>query len=347
MERIKKALEEARLQRERTLRSEYAQLRARHAAGTASAAARFDAATEARIRDINALRVLSPARVDAIVALGQVFGLASGESVLAAGEETDARHFLIEGAVQYLAGEQVVRRLAADGPGAHEALDDAGPQPWAVVTERPSRILRVPRELFEGELPRLAVAAAGPPQAAAGDAPRLPEPPPPAAGRERLGEALRLLEQRVRAHVQAQRARERAACEEKTRRHVEALKGAAQAELRRRYDELKQRAEAELRRKLGELRRRDRERLLEHEARLRERHAVLQRIARRYAHEKTELQHARRQLEDKLRAAEALHRELAELGRAVSLQLEDLDSVFDGEGAPLLESTLSPLSGAD
>jgi hypothetical protein len=172
--------------------------------------------------------------------------------------------------------------------------------------------------------------------------------PPPAAGdRARLDEALRLLERRLRRHVEDQRARERAACEARFRQQVEALKLTAQAELRRRYDELRQRAEGELRRKLGELRRRDRELLLENESRLRERHAQLQRIARRCAHERTELQHARRQLEDKLRAADAIHRELFELGRTVSLQLDDLDQVFDTEGMPALDSTLAPRTDED
>jgi CRP-like cAMP-binding protein len=330
MDRFRKALEEARARREEGLRAEFEQLRSRHAGGELSAGPRFDAATEHRIRRLQPLRGLPTEGLATVSALGQVFGLGSGELVFEAGDAGDFAHFLLEGAVEFRDGDTVVSRLDADDPGALEALDQPGVQPFSLCAARPTRVFRIPRALLEG----------GPPPSAA-------VPAPDASDRARLDEALRMLERRLRAHIGNERARERAACEGRFKQQVEALKAAANGELRRRYDELKQRAEDELRRRLAELRRRDRERLQESETLLRERHAQLRRIARRYLRERDELRHARRQLEDKLRAADALHRELAELGRALSLHLEELDGVFDAEGTSALDSTLGQAAPAD
>lgn len=356
MERIKKALDDARAMREQALRDGRVA-----AAGTTP---RFDAATEQRIRELTPLRELPAARRDAAIAHGQVFGLPPGTLVFAAGEVTEHAHFLLEGAVQYSDGERGAWLLGAEDPDALLPLDEPGAQRWTLIAQRTARIFRVPRALLApladatpaaaateapaGQRPESAAErtqpwlGGAPGEAGADEAwaglrsqPGLPAASPDGAGRTRLDGAMRVLEQRLRRHVEEVRAQERAAAELKLRRQLEELKAGAQAELRRRFDELKQRAEAELRRKLTQLRARDREMLLESETRLRERHALLQRIAKRYAHEKNEIQHARRQLEEKLRAADAIHRELYELGRNVSLQLEDLDHVFvEADDAP-------------
>ncbi len=355
MERIKKALEDARVMREQALRD------GRPAAATEP---RFDAATEHRLRELTPLRELPAAQLEAAVAGGQVFGLAPGTLVFAAGDVNDHAHFLLDGAVRYTDGERGAWLLGAEDTDALLPLDEPGPQRWTLTAQRPSRIFRVPRALLDpndgrtpfapsasavetlGSRPELAQERTqpgrhGPSGEASADEdwtafrahPGLAA--PDGGGRGRLDAALKVLEQRLRRHIEDVRAQERAAAELKLRRQFDELKAGAQAELRRRFDELKQRAEAELRRKLTQLRARDREMLLESETRLRERHALLQRIAKRYAHEKNEIQHARRQLEEKLRAADAIHRELYELGRNVSLQLEDLDHVFvEAEDAP-------------
>jgi hypothetical protein len=338
MERIKKALEDARVMREQALR-----------AGAADATApRFDPAAEHRIRELTPLRELPAAQLEAALAGGQIFGLAPGTVVFAAGDVDEHAHFLLDGAVQYTDGERGAWLLAAEDPDALLPLDEPGAQRWTLTAQRPARIFRVPRALLD---PADADARGPRPESAAertqpslGGAPGetlpdedwtglrdglgLPGASADGDGRARLDAALKVLAQRLRRHVEDVRAQERAAVELKFRRQLDDLKAGAQAELRRRFDDLKQRAEAELRRKLTQLRARDRATLLENETRLRERHALLQRIARRYAHEKNEIQHARRQLEEKLRAADAIHRELYELGRSVSLQLEDLDHVF-------------------
>jgi len=104
--------------------------------------------------------------------------------------------------------------------------------------------------------------------------------------------------------------------------------------MRHKLLELKQKAEAELRRKLVKLRERDKEVMAQREALLRERYAQLQRIAHRFTHQKAQIQHAKRELEEKLRAADVIHRELNELGQYVTRQLDDLDHVFGGSAAP-------------
>jgi len=340
MERIKKALDDARAKREQALRD-------------AGAVPRFDAATELRIRELVPLRELAAAQRDAAIAHGQVFGLPAGTLVFAAGEVNEHAHFLLEGAVQYTDGERGAWLLGAEEPDALLPLDEPGPQRWTLTVQQAARIFRVPRAWLDpagAPAPAAEIERPRPESATERTQPWLGVPPeaadvddawpasparaglatasPAGGGRARLDAALKVLEQRLRRHVEEVRAQERAAAELKLRRQLEELKTGAQAELRRRFDELKQRAEAELRRKLTQLRARDREMLLENETRLRERHALLQRVAKRYAHEKNEIQHARRQLEEKLRAADAIHRELYELGRNVSLQLEDLDHVF-------------------
>jgi hypothetical protein len=350
MERIKKALDDARAMREQALRD-----------GTSAAGIepRLDAATEHRIRELMLLRELPAAQIEATLALGQVFSLAPGDTVFAAGDINEHAHFLIEGAVQYADGARGAWHLGAEEPDALLPLDEPGAQRWTLTAERPALIFRVPRALLDPEPQRVASTPAEkgrdqrPESAEERTQPWLGRKPgapameeswtgfrsqaallassPETGGHARLDAAFGVLEQRLRRHVEEVRAQERAAAEVKLRRHIEELKLGAQAELRRRFDELKQRAESELRRKLTQLRSRDRDLLLQNETRLRERHAQLQRVAKRYAQQQNALQHVRRQLEEKLHAADAMHRELYELGRNVSLQLEDLDQVFDAD----------------
>ncbi len=378
MERIKKALEEARAARELALKAELERLvqnRAQAAVAPDTAEPRFDPVTERRIREFMPLRGLPADRLQSAIALGQVFGLATGEIIFAAGDRHEYSHFLLEGAVQFLEEERVMRRLDATDIEALRPLDEPGMQRWTAAAEMPSRIFRVPRALLGGRDDLSATVAPMPPatyadthsgeelaelvaridaerhhtpaepaattspleatnydfdlngvMGEAGLAP--PASPPPlieqqqqrqnAGPRDRLAEAMSVLEQRLRRHIAEVRAQERANCE---------------ARMRHRLLELKQKAETELRRKLVKLRERDKEMLAQREALMRDRYAQLQRIAHRFTHQKAQIQHARRELEEKLRAADAIHRELNELGQNVTRQLEDLDSVFGSSGA--------------
>lgn len=138
--------------------------------------------------------------------------------------------------------------------------------------------------------------------------------PPP---RDRLGQVCADLEARLRIHVENVRAAERRAYD---------------ARLARRMAQLRERAVAELKRKLVKLRSRDRELLAEKERTLRERYAELARLTHRITHQKAQLKQARRQLEEKLHAAEEIHHELARIGQSVTRQLEDLDGLMAPDG---------------
>lgn len=376
MERIKKALEEARAAREQALKAELERLvhdRAQAAVASDAVEPRFDPVTERRIREFMPLRGLPADRLQSAIALGQVFGLATGELVFAAGDRHEYSHFLLEGAVQFVEGERVIRHLDATDIEALRPLDEPGTQRWTAAAEVPSRIFRVPRALLGGpddlsatvapmppatyadthsgeELAALVAridaerhrtpvepaAAASPLEATSydfdlnglmGDEGLPPVPPPlqeqhrqqDTMARDRLAEAMFVLEQRLRRHIAEVRAQERANYETR---------------MRHKLLELKQKAEAELRRKLVKLRERDKEVIAQREALLRDRYAQLQRIANRFTHQKAQIQHAKRELEEKLRAADAIHRELNELGQHVTRQLDDLDQVFGGSAAP-------------
>jgi len=377
MERIKKALEEARAAREQALKAELERLvqdRAQASVAADTYEPRFDPVTERRIREFMPLRGLPADRLQSAIALGQVFGLATGELVFAAGDRHEYSHFLLEGAVQFFEGERVMRRLDATDIEALRPLDEPGTQRWTAAAEVPSRIFRVPRALLGGPDDLSATVAPMPPatyadthsgeelaalvaridverHAAPAAAPvsvspleatsydfdlnglmgeeALPSPSPlpqieqhhqqDGAARDRLAEAMFVLEQRLRRHIAEVRAQERANYETR---------------MRHRLLELKQKAEAELRRKLVKLRERDKEVIAQREALLRDRYAQLQRIANRFTHQKAQIQHARRELEEKLRAADTIHRELNEIGQHVSRQLDDLDHVFGGDVRP-------------
>lgn len=375
MERIKKALEEARAAREQALRAELERLVHNRAQATVTAEPvepRFDPATERRIREFMPLRGLPADKLQAAIALGQVFGLATGEIIFAVGDRHEYSHFLLEGAVQFLEDERQVRRLDATDIEALRPLDEPGTQRWTAAADGPTRVFRVPRALLGGPDDLSATIAPMPPATYADthsgaelaelvaridaerhppaveepapspleatnydfdinglmtDAPPLPPPPPPLvqqhqqqdqSGKDRLAEAMAVLEQRLRRHIAEIRAQERANYDTR---------------MRHKLLELKQKAEVELKRKLVSLRERDKEVLAQREALLRDRYAQLQRIANRFTHQKAQIQHAKRELEEKLRAAETIHRELSEIGQNVSRQLDDLDNVFGpGQG---------------
>lgn len=370
MERIKKALEEARAAREQALRAELERLvqnRAQATAAAEQAEPRFDPVTERRIREFMPLRGLPADRLQAAIALGQVFGLATGEIVFAAGDRHEYSHFLLEGAVQFLEDERSVRRLDATDIEALRPLDEPGSQRWSAAADGPTRIFRVPRALLGGPDDLSATVAPMPPATYADthsgaelaelvariDTERhrasspeqavtplestnydfdinglmgepLPAPAPPPlleqhqqqdhSGKDRLAEAMAVLEHRLRRHIAEVRAQERANYDTR---------------MRHKLLELKQKAEAELRRKLIAVRARDKELIAQREALMRDRYAQLQRIANRFTHQKAQIQHAKRQLEEKLRAADTIHRELNEIGQTVSRQLDDFDNVFN------------------
>ncbi len=193
------------------------------------------------------------------------------------------------------------RTFAVSNQAAAEAMDPAAGE----RLERTSYTVDVDRLLGETTIARPVPAVSA-------------EPPVRGAPHDALGVAFADLESRLRAHLAAVRAAERSAFD---------------ARLQRRMQALRERAVEELKRKLVKLRSRDRDLLAAKERALRERYAELARITHRITHQKAQIQQARRQLEDKLRAAEEIHLELSRIGQAVTRQLDDLDGLMGEEGA--------------
>ncbi|MCP5146089.1 MAG: cyclic nucleotide-binding domain-containing protein [Gammaproteobacteria bacterium] len=98
-----------------------------------------------------------------------------------------------------------------------------------------------------------------------------------------------------------------------------------QAYLNSRVERMQSRAREIIQQRLKEARARDREIMRQNEDKLREHYDKLRQLANRVTHQKAELKRARQQLEEKLRAAEALQRELAQLGQTMTRELADLD----------------------
>jgi CRP-like cAMP-binding protein len=139
----------------------------------------------------------------------------------------------------------------------------------------------------------------------------------PEATQDPIGSVLHELEKAVRVQIEAVRKRER----EQIEQHVKT-----------RVARIRKRAEQMLREKLLEARARDRARNKAVEKQLRQHYERLTRLANKITHQKAEIQRARHQLEQKLRAAHEVHRELAQLGQTMTRELDNLEGMMpDGE----------------
>lgn len=135
---------------------------------------------------------------------------------------------------------------------------------------------------------------------------------------DEIGRFTRELEGRFRRYVEQVRAQER-------RR--------AQAQLQLHVKRLQQLAEQQLRAKVITIRDRYQAAFVGKEKKLRERYEHLIAMANKMTRQKAAIYQARRQLEDKLRVAEQVHNELAQIGLNVTRQLNDLEGMIPDEGA--------------
>ena len=92
--------------------------------------------------------------------------------------------------------------------------------------------------------------------------------------------------------------------------------------------QIRKRAEELIREKLLLARARDKEQKKQAEERLRQNYEKLKRMANKITHQKAEIQRARRQLQQKLLAADEVHRQLADLGESMTQQLDNLDGMM-------------------
>jgi rhodanese-related sulfurtransferase len=131
-----------------------------------------------------------------------------------------------------------------------------------------------------------------------------------------IAEAIRALETAFREEIENVRREER----ERIERHVQG-----------RVAHIRKRAEEIIREKLLLARARDKERTKLAEERLRQNYEKLKRMANKITHQKAEIQRARHQLQQKLLAAEEVHRQLADLGQTMTQQLDNLDGMMPEE----------------
>jgi hypothetical protein len=123
----------------------------------------------------------------------------------------------------------------------------------------------------------------------------------------------RELEVRFRHYVETVRAQERQRAQAQLQLHVKRLKQLAEQQLRVKVDTIRERYQAAH---------------LTKEKKLRERYENLIVMANKMTRQKAAIYQARRQLEDKLRMAEQVHNELAQIGLTVTRQLNDLEGMI-------------------
>ena len=119
------------------------------------------------------------------------------------------------------------------------------------------------------------------------------------------------------------------------RRYVDVVRSEerkrAQAQLQVHVKRLQKLAEQQLRGKMETIRDRYHEAYLAKEKKLRERYGHLITLTNTVTRQKAAIYQARRQLEDKLRLAEQVHNELAQIGLNVTRQLSDLEGMIPDE----------------
>lgn len=127
--------------------------------------------------------------------------------------------------------------------------------------------------------------------------------------------------------------------ESELRQHVENVRNAerahAQIRIKAYAAKLKAKAEEEIRAKVKIVRSRYEQAHAARELDLRKRYEQLLALANRLARQKAEIYQARHQMEEKLKRAEQLHRELSELGGMVSHQLDQIDGLLPTDDSEL------------
>ncbi|MGE0383701.1 MAG: cyclic nucleotide-binding domain-containing protein [Gammaproteobacteria bacterium] len=134
---------------------------------------------------------------------------------------------------------------------------------------------------------------------------------------DEIGAFARDFQQRVAAWVQQQTASQRSQLEAEFEARTSRIKDAAVHEIRRNAQELKKRylaAYADKERKL-----------IERERQLQSNYDRLMALATRISRQKAEIGQQRKLLEEKLGAADELHRQLADIGKAVTTQIDNLE----------------------
>jgi len=139
------------------------------------------------------------------------------------------------------------------------------------------------------------------------------KPTPAAESGDELNQILAELETRLRRWAESATAAERARFQEQLQARVANIKRAAEHQMRRNAEKIRQSLQAEQKKK---------------EQRLQKRYEHLMTLANRISRQKAEIQQARKQIDEKLKAADALHREVTQLGENMSRQIGDLEGLM-------------------
>jgi len=140
---------------------------------------------------------------------------------------------------------------------------------------------------------------------------------PPAPSDDALRVLTRTFEDHLRDYVDAVRQAERDRVLAKARKQIQ---------------KLKKQAEDQLREKLRAINSRYAAAYAGRDADIRKRYAQLLNLANRLAQQKGEINRARQLIDEKLKRAEQLHRELTDLGGQVSTSLDELDDALVDDG---------------
>ena len=361
MERIKEALNAARAERDRRVSD----------SDVVNGVAR-------RLRLFSNFEHLGEDARRAVVAVGEVLDIDSGEAICSLGERDERVNYLLEGMVRIETADGSTRDLhAGDGPARH-ALDEPGYKVAGITATHPSRIFRVDpsrlpgtplpgnaeaaptsayAETFSGQqlamlvgalrnehrgLNGVASAPGNTVEVAVGDqtlgvdieladlestrtpplsrdepddsvatyrpTPVVAEPPA-----DPLHGMTRAFEAELRGYINGIRTDERARAQTKLKGYAEKLKAQAEEQLRSKVKAVKARFE---------------QAHVTREQDIRRRYEQLLDLANRLTRQKAEINQARQQIEEKLKRAETLHRELAELGGVVSGHLDEIDGML-------------------
>lgn len=364
MERIKEALNAARAERDRRVSD----------SDVVNGVAR-------RLRLFSNFEHLGEDARRAVVAVGEVLDIDSGEAICSLGERDERVNYLLEGMVRIETADGSTRDLhAGDGPARH-ALDEPGYKVARITATHPSRIFRVDptrlpgtplpgnadaaptsayAETFSGQQLAMLVGAlrnehrglhgvASAPdntvEVAVGDrtlgvdielpdlestrtpplyrdepddsvATYTPAPVVAEAPADPLHGMTRAFEAELRRYINGIRTEERARAQTKLKGYAEKLKAQAEEQLRSKVKAVKARFE---------------QAHVSREQDIRKRYQQLLDLANRLTRQKAEINQARQQIEEKLKRAETLHRELAELGGVVSGHLDEIDGMLPAD----------------
>lgn len=362
MERIKEALNAARAERDRRLND----------GDIVNGVAR-------RLRLFSNFEHLGEDARRAVVAVGEVLDIDSGEAICSLGERDERVNYLLEGMVRIETADGTTRDLhAGDGPARH-ALDEPGYKVAAIVATHPCRIFRID----PATLPGTPVAASADPAASHayadtfsgqqlamlvgalrnehrglnGVAAAPAANPEVTVGDRTLGLDIEVPDLDSTRHPPLQRDEPEStvasspeqvavvasppadpllgmtrAFEAELRRYVDGIRleerARAQAKLKGYAEKLKTQAEEQLRARVKAVKARFEQANVSREQDIRKRYEQLLELANRLTRQKAEISQARQQIEEKLKRAESLHRELAELGGVVSGHLDEIDGML-------------------